>query len=253
MAIQRSRQADIGNDEKKMKGIKPSDLIIPGASVLILLILTLFVYIPSITEANKMREEIKGIKQNQDILQANLEAIQPLIDDQTQLQIDLRKTKRIIPQKLEVGDFSYYVDRLARESGLEFVEISTSNSSKSTGDEKIVENASVESYVSGVSGPIVYKGTYTQIVEFLDLLQRESPYIIEARKLEMDTTQVEEEDTNRSDDIWEVELSLMGYYIETESELSLAQMYTPIVPYTKFPQYLEIFESKASILDEEVE
>ncbi len=253
MAIQRSRKSDVGNAQKKMKGVKPSDLIIPGASLLILMILTLFVYIPSIKDASKMRQEIKSVRENQDILQSNLDAIKPLIDDQSQLQIDLRKAKRIIPKKLEVGAFSYYVDKLARESGLSFVEISQANSSKSTTDDKIVENKSLASYVSGVSGPIVYKGTYTQIVNFLDSLQVESPYIIEARNLEMQEGKVEEDQKSRSSSEWEVELSLMGYYIETESKLSLAQIYSPIVPYTTFPEYLEVFEEKAKILDEEIE
>ncbi len=251
MPIGGTRKSDSGNDTKKMKGIKPTDLLIPGASILILLILTIFVYIPSLRDASKLRVEIKAVKGKQEVLLKNLEIVNKLKENQVQLQKDLKKTKQIIPQKLDVADFSYYVDKLARDNGLTFREISAQNTSKSTQEEnKITKNQSVENYVSGVSGPITYEGTYEEIVEFLDQLQKKSPYIIEARQLELNKLGIRDDEDQ--EDIWQIELNLMGYYIEATSKVTLAQLYLPITPYTLYPQYLEIFEYKSQILNEEI-
>lgn len=250
MAIGSSRKSDAGNDEKKMKGLQPTDLVIPGASILILMILTLFVYIPSITDAGKMNREIEEVKGKQEILQRNLDAIQPLIDDEVKLQRDLRKTKQIIPTKLDVGDFSYYVNKLAIDSGLVFKDLSASSRSQTTEDARALRNPNVQSYVSNVTGPILYEGTFSEIVDFLDQLQRRSPYIIEARTLKMNKrTRGDSAVTSPDDEIWEVELNITGYYIERESPISVTQLYHPIQPYTRFPQFLEIFEFKSEILE----
>ncbi|MCA9377025.1 hypothetical protein H6763_01620 [Candidatus Nomurabacteria bacterium] len=248
MAIFKQRKSDTGQTKAKMKGLTVKDLLIPGLFGLILLLLTLFVYVPSITEANKLRGEIKDVQQRQKLLRDNLDALQPLIDDKVQLQKDLRKTQKIIPRQLEVADFSYYVDKLARDSGLEFKEITQANTSKSTDEQGAASGQNFGSYVSGITGPIVYEGSFSQIVEFLDQLQQKSPYMIQATNLELsgkDTTE-----TGRiTSDLWLIELNITGYFINQEADVSLADITNKIVPYTKNSDLLTIFEYKNTILE----
>lgn len=247
--IGKRRKPTVGSVSDKMKGLTLSDVIVPSLFLMILILLTLFVYIPSIKDASNMRGQMKTIADRQAVLDKNLENLQPMINDPLSLQQDVKTVKRIIPKQLEVADFSFFVDQLAQEVGLKFKEISQTNTNRNQrGSRDVADNRNVSSFVSGVTGPIVYEGTYAQIVRFLDQLQRESPYIIEASQLELNRQS--SQDDEQSSDLWQIELIITGYYIPNDATVQLADIYSPINVYTQQSDLMNIFNFKHDILEE---
>ena len=73
MAIASIREKTLGSNIEKMKGLKLTDLLVPGLFILIVLLLTFFVFIPSLEDTRKMRSQLDDVNKNQAILEKNLE------------------------------------------------------------------------------------------------------------------------------------------------------------------------------------
>lgn len=253
MALKKSREKeDLGNNQAKIKRFTIGDLVIPLLGLFILLMLTIFVYVPMIfTGENSymsMREERKEIDSKKRELDKKLEQMKPVTENAGNLTRDLRTVNSIIPNSLDVSDFTYYVDRLAQQTGLDFKEISSGNISVDTSDDR---NESVPTSVSGVSGPIVYEGKYSEIVDFLDKLQSESPYIVETSNIFLKLITPARSGESVDESYWRVEISITGYYIATaDGGEILFNAYQPFVPYTRYEDILEIFRFKAGLLEE---
>lgn len=236
-------------DIKGRKNISFGDLFIPLMSIMILLLLVVFVFMPMINEVLDLRSDIAESQSKQSQLEVKRNNVSTLAANNTQLQTDLKISRDIMPTNLDVGDFAYHVDQLANANHLEFEEIESGN----TGG----NSESFGGHVRGVSGPIVYKGTYDDIVDFLDKLQEQSPFIIEARSIELENrgSKYAEDDLIRAEvdfvdeDIWQVTLDLTGYYVIPESDDVSLGIYTPFSPYTNYPDVMNVFRAKAERLD----
>jgi hypothetical protein len=219
------------SERAKKSRLKLSDLIIPIGSLVVLLILSIFVFIPMINTANEYRRELKDVNEKLETLD-ELENSLNDIDD-TQLVSDLLVAKKIIPKVLQVSDFVYYIDNLAKSKNLETREISAGDVNIGGSEQTRVQES------LGVRGPLSYSGSYGNVLDFLDEIQGYSPYLVTLSDISM----------QRSDEnVWSVDFNLTGYYIpEREMEPSL---YMPFSKYSQFSDIIDIFSVRVQRLDE---
>ena len=180
--------------------LKFSDVIIPIASGVILVLLSVFVFVPMIQSAIQFQNEYKDIQDDMETLES-LENKLGALDD-TQLQTDLLNAKKVIPKTLKVSSFIYYIDNLAYSKGLSSKEISAGDvkfSSDDSDDQK-------SHYILGVSGPLSYSGSLNAILDFLDDLYGASPYVMSIKNIELKS----------SGDTWTADLNITGYYVACE-------------------------------------
>ena len=104
------------SNRAKRSQLKLSDLIIPIAVVIVLILLSILVFIPMITKANEYRAELKEVNQKIETLDNLEKSINEM--DSAQLVTDLLVAKKIIPKVLQVSDFVYYIDTLAKSKNL---------------------------------------------------------------------------------------------------------------------------------------
>lgn len=207
-----------------------ADLIIPLASFIILVILSVFVFFPMLKTANKHRAELTQI--NEKLNQLDQLEQEILLIDETDLYSNLVTSKEIIPNVLRVSDFVFYIDNLAQEKGLTSREISARDIN--------IGGTQTEIHGSlGVSGPLSYTGEYSKILEFIDEIQEYSPYLVTLRNITL---------LGRAEDVWTVDFLLSGYYIP-ERDLQV-DFYKDFNAYTKFPNVLEMFSLRVSNRDE---
>lgn len=198
--------------------LKPSDLIIPLASGIIFVILSFAVFIPMITAAIEYLGEIKEVDTKIEAMQKLNKKIDTL--DENQLNEDVLISRQVIPKKLLVSNFVYYLDELAKQKSLTVSELSSSDSTQ------------------GVSGPLGYSGNYDNVIAFLDEVQSVSPYMIRLENVQV---------ASKNDNIWNISLKVSGYYI-TESSKE-PNIYTAFTPYTEYVDVMDIFKKKADSLD----
>jgi hypothetical protein len=214
----------------KKSRLKISDLIVPIASTVVLLLLSIFVFIPMINTAIDYRREFQEVNTKLtklDNLEKSLNEI-----DETQLVNDLLIAKKIIPKVLQVSDFVYYVDNLAQKKNVRANEITAGDVNVGGDKDQVQESL-------GVSGPLSYSGNYSDILEFLDEIQGYSPYLVTLKSISM---------TSNTKGTWAVDFNLTGYYIpEREIEPDL---YMPFTKYTKFSDIIDIFSVRVERLDE---
>lgn len=208
--------------------LKIKDIVVPLSVGLILILLGVFVFVPMIKTALEFRTEYKDVKQKQE----TLEEVESTLDaiDQGQFQTDLIDSKEVIPRKLRVSSFMYYIDTLANEKSL-------ISKTLSAGDVELIlkKSSSKDDSTSylGVSGPLSYSGSLENILEFLNSLYSASPYIVSADNVSL----------RESGDGWRVSLSVTGYYVPESTKD--VDFYTPFEIYTKHQDVVDIFNQKA--------
>lgn len=215
----------------KKSSLRLTDLIIPIASMIVLILLSLFLFIPMINTANQYRRELEETNQKIENLD-NLEKSLNEIDD-TELLDDLLIAKRIIPKVLQVSDFVYYIDNLAQRKNLVTSEISAGDVSVGSGETRVQESL-------GVSGPLSYRGSYENLLEFLNEIQAYSPYLVTLKDISMANS--------GEDDGWTVEFNLTGYYIPDRDRQP--DLYSPFTKYNRFSDIIDTFSVRVEKLDE---
>lgn len=216
----------------KIKGtrLKFTDIIIPLSVGIILLLLSVFVFVPMLKTAIESQAEYTLIKKKE-VQLSELENNLKNMDDGI-LQSDLMNAKKVIPKNLKVSSFVYYVDDLAKKMNLTYKEISA-------GDIKIgsAEETKKGKYILGVSGPLSYTGKFEDIMNMLDSLYSASPYIISVENIRLEQSSVN----------WQVELNITGFYVP--ENVVKSDLYSLFTPYTKYSDIVKIFETKADKLD----
>jgi Tfp pilus assembly protein PilO len=213
------------------------DFIIPLVSSMIFLLVIIFVLIPSIQGSRDMSLEIEEVKRDQELLTKNKDLIQAI--DFNALQKDLSNAKRILPTKLEVAQFAYYVDSLAEEKGLRFRELKASDITIATEESVMLE-------MKGIRIPMGYMGDYASIVSFFDELQVASPYVISFGTHVELTKSV---GASLTDVIWVLEIDVTGYYVEESAEKEdTANLYLPFLPYDRHEDMISEFDARVKKL-----
>lgn len=215
-----------------------SDLAIPIVSLLVLILMVAFVYSPLLTESSTMNTEIEEVKEKQTKLLTLVAAASKI--DQSKLITDYQLLTKMVPTRLEVANFAFYVDELAVADGLVLDQITASSSKSQTTQSA---NA-IDDSVYTVSGPLKYHGQYENIVKFLDELQASSPYIITADNINLTKSgSVDGVDTGE----WNLELLISGYYMVAQQDMKV-DIYSPFAPYTGSSTLLESLRTRGSKL-----
>lgn len=206
--------------------LKFGDVMVPIIVLIVLIVLSIFVFVPMINAALDNQTEIKETEKKIETLESVSEKLNMI--DENKLSDDIILAKSVIPKVLKVTDFIYYVDNLAKEKGLVIRELSA-------GD--MGGNVSGENSGAGVSGPVAYQGDYQSVVSFLEQVQVISPYIIRLQDVEV---------VSLSNGQWSISLNVSGYYMADRN--SVVDLYKPFKSYTDFQDILDIFKAKAESL-----
>jgi hypothetical protein len=229
---------DINKTKKEVEGISNtakktqlnfSDVLIPVLVVIVLILLGAFVFVPMIKTAVESQQEYSNILEKEKQLKTLATTLSQV--DSATLQTDLVNAKKVIPSTLKVSSFVYYIDNLATAKSLEVSELSAGDV---TVNQSQISNGVT---VMGVSGPLVYTGSYENIISFLDSLYSASPYIIKLQNVSIEGSSSE----------WKVTLNVTGYYIPESTDT--VNMYATFTPYTKYADIVNIFSTKAAQLD----
>ena len=206
--------------ERSIVKLSLGDLLIPVVSGVIFVLIVFFILLPSINNSQDMLSEIEDVKADQEIIERNLDVIKSL--DFEELQGDLSNARRVLPRRLEVAQFAYYVDSLAREKGLDFRELKA-------GDVTISEEEVKTLDVKGIRVPMGYSGDYEPILDFFNELQVVSPYVISfGHKVELNKRGVEDEGPV----VWSLSIDITGYHVEEDSSLDVTP--NPLLPFIAY-------------------
>jgi len=205
-------------EKRGSKKLTISDLIIPIASSIVLLVLCFAVFIPMVRSAFEYMDEMKEIDQKIEQLDKLNKQLDQL--DESQLSDDVLTSRTVVPNTLLVSDLVYYIDNLAKSLNLQISKLSSADS------------------LNSVSGPLGYEGEYTNVIDFLDKAQNVSPYMIR-----LENVKLSRKNKNDGKDNWSIDMIVSGYYIsDSEEEPSI---YSNFKPYTEHSDILEIFREKA--------
>ena len=205
-------------EKRESKKLTISDLIIPIASSIVLIILCFAVFIPMVRSAFEYMDEMKEIDQKIEQLDKLNKQLDQL--DESQLSDDVLTSRTVVPNTLLVSDLVYYIDNLAKSLNLQISKLSSADS------------------LNSVSGPLGYEGEYTNVIDFLDKAQNVSPYMIRLENIKLSRR-----NKNDGKDNWSIDMIVSGYYIsDSEEEPSI---YSNFKPYTEHSDILEIFREKA--------
>lgn len=217
--VKQKRERDLAAVSHRVKKSKLTitDLVIPIASGIIFVILAFAVFIPMVSSAFEYQKQIRGNSEKID----QMESLNRRLDllDENDLNEDVLTARSVIPQKLLVSNFVYYLDELAKQKNLSVSELSSADS------------------INGVSGPLGYSGMYEDVISFLDDVQDVSPYMIRIENVEVGA---------QENGQWNISLQVSGYYMNEREEPNL---YDPFTLYTDYADVVEIFERKAASLD----
>jgi len=219
------------NKRLKKSRLDIGDMIIPVLVLIVLILLSVFVFIPMVKSAIDFRVESKEINKKMETLE-KLERDLEGVDD-TLLQADLIMTKRVIPTSLKVSDFIYYIDTLANSKNLSARELTASDVKVITGGDS--DNPD---YTYAVNAPLAYSGSFGSILGFLDELQGASPYIVSIEGISL---------RGSENDIWNISFKTTGYYIP--EEVQNTSLYTPFSAYNKYEETMKILRQKSEKLE----
>lgn len=231
MALQKSRTGEFTKKAKPTLNL--SDLLIPMISIVMFIVLTIFIYIPQFTKVSDNFAEIDDLKSQQSRLETNAAVIQNL-ENNDDLALDLAISQTVVPDELEVSDFTFYIDDLATSNGLLLEEINSSDISYGEIEDKVFPTG----VVKGVTGPLRYRGDFDDITQFLEEIKVEAPFVV-------DTTDVglRRYDTRDRGEYWVVDIGVTAFYI-VDSEPTLKPT-LKITPYTNEESLLLLMQSKA--------
>ncbi len=225
--------------EKAKTRLKLSDFLVPAVSGLIFLLVLFFILIPSIENSSEMLLEIDRVEKDQGILRKNVDMLSGI--DFTELQKDLSNSRKVLPRRLEVAQFAYYVDSLAEEKKLQFRELKAGDIAISTEESSALD-------VKGIRVPMAYRGDYEPILDFFDELQLVSPYVISfGHKVELNKSFFGDDEKAQ----WSLEIDVTGYYVEEdETSSERLNLLVPVRPYVAYEETIKEFQERSEKLSQ---
>lgn len=223
--------------KKKSSRLNFADLVIPIISGTIFILVLFFILIPSVNSSRNMLLEIEKIEKEREILKANLTNAQMI--NFVDLQRDLSNARKVLPRRLEVAQFAYYIDNLAKEKGLDFRGLKAGDIAISDEDISILD-------VKGIRVPMGYSGDYNPILDFFNELQLVSPYVISfGHKVELNKLGSESEGNVK----WSLEIDVTSYYVEEDQHLdTVVNFSAPLKPYDTQQEMVDEFAERVERL-----
>lgn len=227
-----------GKVERKTTRLNLADLLIPIVSAFVFIMVLFFILIPSINNSSEVLRKIEEAEADQETLRTNLETVESI--DFAQMQRDLSNARKVLPTRLEVAQFAYYVDNLAEEKDLEFRELRAGDVSISDAEEDV---STLD--VKGIRVPMEYSGDYEPILDFFNELQTVSPYVISFGH------NVELNKLGDGDDAeWGLEIDITGYHVREDDEMvRTTNLYSRFTPYSNFENLVEEFAERVELID----
>ncbi len=222
---------ELSEMQVSVKSFKPEDLIIPILFLIVLVLLSIFVYIPMISDATKNNAEAKSIENKIEQLEKLDKTLTSM--DVGQMQIDLSNSRLVIPYSLQVSDFIFNIDKQALDTGLKPKDLIAGDIQIT--DSTVKSKKNTPSSIKGVSGPVKYSGSLEDVSDFLDMLVVSSQYIIS-----LDNIRLKKEFSGQD---WEIALSITGYYLNRNSIVT-PSYFVNFSPYTSYKDVYEKFSSK---------
>lgn len=233
--IARQREIIKPEEEKKL-ALKITDLLIPIISLIVLLFMTIFVYIPTLQEADAVRAKIEEDKSKIEKINSISQTLKNI--DVSQLNSDYELITKMIPYRLEVADFAFYVDELAKQKNLKLLQISASSDKVSA---ESLKTPAGDLY--GVNGPLKYEGTYENIVSFFNEINTYSPYLINVSDISMSL---------QDSGTWSLEMRVTGFYIQQNEDISFNSLvYGTFTSYLNNPSLMEALRTRGEKLVQE--
>lgn len=231
------KKVDENPQEEKSLSAKIEELIIPAILSIISVVLVVFVLLPDLNDSITKYGQLNDTNNTISILQSNQTILNSMSMDT--INSDLSLTAKIIPESLQVSDFAYYVDKTATQKyNLVSKELTASDISVSGTTTSFNE---VLSQLAGVTSPLKYDGKFDDLVNFLDNLQYNTPYLVT-------TSNAVLKGSGDDQDRWTLEIQLTGFYLPistatpavtaplnlyTASKTSLDQINTRVQTYGK--------------------
>lgn len=229
---EKQKTTEVIEERLKKSKLRIEDIVIPIIVIIVLILLSAFVFVPMVRSAIDFRNESKEINEEMSQLEKLEKELSTL--DNVSLQADLIAAKKVIPNALKVSDFIYYIDTLANSKNLTSRELTAS-------DVKVVTGGDIENpdYTYAVNGPLSYTGSFESVLEFLDELQTASPYIVSVEDVSISKT---------SEEKCSMSLNITGFYIPEQNKK--LDLYLPFSAYTKYQDIMEILRLKAEKLED---
>jgi hypothetical protein len=220
-------ETDKNEEDMLAPKLSLSEMIIPITALIMFIILTIFIYIPQVSAAFDYKSKITELKEQKELLNDNIAKSEKLNEDSNQVIQNLNIAQLVISEELAVSDFSFDISDLAIEMGLSLQSLSSSDVAYGNSSELQFATG----VVKGITGPMRFEGSFDNIVEFLEHIKLESPYLI-------DTSETRLRKFAEEFDRWTLDLALTGYYMVDNPDIEINTK-TPITLYTSLEAELE--------------
>lgn len=213
--------------------------VVPIVSILILGVITVFVFIPSGTEAIDTLDEIRSINTQ---IEKNEEKIEDLESiNLSQVKSWLTTVTSVIKDDLEVAELAGEVELIARDNDLETKNVQFSRSTSPPSD--------IPGFVEVITGPFSYEGYFTDISNFLEDLRNESSTVLAIRSVSLTKRSSTGETGTEEEPLWGIDLEIDGFIASQIDSVSLQDP----VRVNINEELLNEIEERASIYDGEEE
>jgi hypothetical protein len=187
-----------------------SEMIIPITALVMFVILTIFIYIPQIRAGFDYKSKIAVLQEQKELLNKNIAKAEELNKDSNLVMQNLNIAELVISEELAVSDFSFDITDLAVDMGLSLQSLNSSDIAYANSSD--LEFAT--GVIKGITGPMRFEGSFDNIVEFLEHIKLESPYLI-------DTSETRLRKFTEEFDRWTLDLALTGYYMVDNPEIEI--------------------------------
>jgi len=229
-------------EEQEEAFLKPklsfSEMIIPITALIMFIILTVFVYVPQVTAAFEYKAKIKDLKSEESKIKSNIALAAKLNEDSNKVMQDLNVAQIVVSDQLAVSDFSFEITDLAIEMGLTLQSLSSSDVAYANTNDLVFTTG----IIKGITGPMRYEGSFEDIVEFLEHIKLESPYLIDTSETRLRRFP---EEPNR----WSLDLALTGYYMVDNENIEVKPL-IPIKLYTSLEIELQDLFARSGAINE---
>jgi len=215
-----------------------SEMLIPIIALVMFVILIIFVYIPQVKAASVYKNKIAILKDEEARLNTNISQVEKLNEDSNLVMQNLNIAQIVISDELAVSDFSFKITDLALEMGLTLQSLSSSDVAYANNNDLIF----VTGVVKGITGPMRYEGSFEDIVDFLEHIKLESPYLI-------DTSEIRLRKFPEELDKWSLDLALTGYYMVDSDDINSDPL-LPIKLYTSLDVELQDLLARSGIINQ---
>lgn len=200
--------------QKESLSTRLKSWLVPIASVIVLGLMGMFIFIPSGTEALDALDEVRSTNEQ---IERNEEKIEKLNSiNLSEINSMLQTVTFVIKDDLEVAELAGDVEAIARENNLETKNVQFSSTSSAPTD--------IPAFVSVISGPFSYEGNFNNIANFLEELRTVSPTVLAIRSVSLTRRGAVEETGTQEDPLWSVNLEIDGFIASKIDSVSVNEV-----------------------------